>query len=235
MRRRPGFTLIELLIILGMVALLITFLLPAASRARSQSRCVTCMSNLRQLSTAYFAYCDSNEGRLYPCDTDVTQVSLPGAGQAADIPAITAYAGDKRLFHCVEDARDGCRSYSINDYMGGSFPFLGLKHVNELRNVKNSATTFLYIEETPPATLNGFTGGFVVLPYPRDRWADYPAVPHPRGTCLSFVDGHCEFWQWSDIRTTNLSQSKTKFPQTTGNPDLVRLQAAYGQGGVPAQ
>jgi hypothetical protein len=108
-----------------------------------------------------------------------------------------------------------------------------MKHVRELKSVTNAARTFLFIEETPRVTRNGFGGGFVVLPYPIDRWADLPAILHPRGTCLSFADGHCEFWQWADDRTRSLPL--TQFPQTSGNVDLVRLQGCSGQPGAPVQ
>ncbi len=234
MRPRRGFTLLEMVVVVAVIALLMIFLLPALSRARAQGRCVTCMSNIRQLTTAYLAYADANDGKLYRCDSNVAQIAFPPDSQEIEISALTSFAGgDRRLFHCIEDLRDGCRSYSINDYLGGSFPFIGMKHVPDLLRIANAARTFVFIEETPPKTKNGYTGGFVVLPYPADRWADSPAILHSRGTCLSFADGHCEFWQWSDDRTRALPL--TKFPQTTDNPDLIHLQAVSGQPGSPIQ
>lgn len=233
MRRSRGFTLLELVVVVAVIALLMILLLTALARARAQGRCVTCMSNIRQLTTAYFAYADANDGRLYPCDSNVTQIAFPPEFQEAEIAPLTHFAGDARLFHCIEDTRYGCRSYSINDYLGGSFPFIGMKHVPDLRRIPNASRTFVFIEETPPKTKNGYTGGFVVLPYPADRWADSPAILHTRGTCLSFADGHCEFWQWSDDRTRALPL--TKFPQTTDNPDLIHLQSVSGQPGAPLQ
>jgi hypothetical protein len=230
---RRGITLIELAVLIVMIALLFTLMLPALVRARSQSRCVTCMSNMRQLTEGYFAYCAANDGCLFPCDQDIAQRGLVLDREPADIPGLTAYVGDSRVFHCIEDNREGCRSYSINDYLGGTYPFPRMKHVRELRSVINAARTFLFIEETPPVIRNGFGGGFVVLPYPIDRWGDVPAVLHPRGTCLSFADGHCEFWQWVDDRTRALPL--TQFPKTSGNPDLVRLQGCSGLPGAPVQ
>src|SRR5256885_744783 len=82
-----------------------------------------------------------------------------------------------------------------------------------------------------PAQKNGFTGGFVVLPYPLSRWIDFPAILHPRGTCLSFADGHCEFWQWVDERTRALDPATMSFPDTPDNQDLIRLQGYVGQAG----
>ena len=64
-RRRRGFTLVELLVVIGIIALLISVLLPALSRARDNANRVACLSNLRQLSMAFLMYVNQNKGH-YP-------------------------------------------------------------------------------------------------------------------------------------------------------------------------
>jgi prepilin-type N-terminal cleavage/methylation domain-containing protein/prepilin-type processing-associated H-X9-DG protein len=61
MKRARGFTLIELLVVIAVIALLMSILMPALSRARKQARMIICKSNLRQYATAARLYADDNE------------------------------------------------------------------------------------------------------------------------------------------------------------------------------
>jgi len=60
-----GFTLVELLVVIGIIALLISILLPALGKARLQARRTQDLSNIRQIAVACVAYAAENKGQ-YP-------------------------------------------------------------------------------------------------------------------------------------------------------------------------
>ena len=66
---RRGFTLVELLVVIGIIALLMSILLPSLNRARENAKQVQCLSNLRQVSLAIVMYTQNNKDLM------------PGAGE----------------------------------------------------------------------------------------------------------------------------------------------------------
>lgn len=64
---RRAFTLVELLVVIGIIAVLISILLPTLNKVRKSANTAQCASNMRQIALAMIFYANANEGRLPPC------------------------------------------------------------------------------------------------------------------------------------------------------------------------
>lgn len=67
-RGLKAFTLVELLVVIGIIALLISMLLPALSKAREAAQVVSCSSQLRQLYFAVTMYHNDNRNWIVGSD-----------------------------------------------------------------------------------------------------------------------------------------------------------------------
>jgi prepilin-type N-terminal cleavage/methylation domain-containing protein/prepilin-type processing-associated H-X9-DG protein len=115
MRRRRGFTLVELLVVIGIIAVLISILLPALGAAREQARSVQCLSNMRQWGMAFQMYAGQYDGEL-------AWKSVGGGDGDTAADTIGAWNTPGLWFNCLPPLL-GYQSYcDVNDPSTNSMP-----------------------------------------------------------------------------------------------------------------
>ena len=77
-----AFTLIELLVVIAIIALLLSIVTPALRMAKRKAASVVCLSNVKNLSLAWYMYQDEHNGELV--DPDIVDRGWVASPERAD-------------------------------------------------------------------------------------------------------------------------------------------------------
>lgn len=206
MRRKEGFTLIELLVVIAITALLAAILFPVFGKAREKARQVNCISNLKQMGTAWL---------MYAQDWDDYAV-MSGGPVASDAQwALDLGPYIKSIPECPSN--DYKSSWSMNTYLGANNPLSNnyaynakLGYINTGYNINGRYTledinkgrlrqsnTAVFCDAAKVSNLNN-TYSTIEWSTEETRIGNF----HSGGTNIVFADAHAAWKRWD----TNLYQ-----------------------------
>lgn len=99
---RRGFTLTELIVVIGLIALLMSIMVPTLKGIQAESRSASCMNNMRQIFTAIDGYRAINRDLLPMCEFLPVVVGEEAEGGLPEV--LKAYIKkDSDLWRCPAD------------------------------------------------------------------------------------------------------------------------------------
>ena len=241
-----AFTLVELLVVIGIIALLISILLPVMGRARESGRRIACISNLRQIAMGALMYEQEHKvlpGPVIPALLDyevVNAVPSPLDLDAANAPHWKArqwtskdggfmryVSNSKSVFYCPSSTEIRTEAIAVS----GTYSGQRLGYCYKVNNQLDSNPPFFFGSHS--FTTYGPTGSNPQPEYLKPKKiASIKAAGNNTGTGTykswsANAKSHVVIWMLSDIDgrnfATNVSASMgfvnaSLYPTTTLDP-----------------
>jgi len=217
--KRRAFTLVELLVVIGIIALLISILLPSLARAREQGTRTKCLSNLRSLQFAFTMYANENKqfvpatnwganatsnGKVYagwlyptggPAGPDRFNFSGPVRQNLMEDGAFWPYLKTREVYRCPGHSRDLVlgQTDSITSYlMNGAMNGYGVNKTYPITKFKSDDVSIWEADERAGSAFNDGSS------FPSESFLPASAASgayqsrHGKYATLTYIDGHAE-------------------------------------------
>jgi len=223
LRSARAFTLVELLVVIAIIGILAALVLSSLAKAKQQTQGIKCLSNMKQLTTAWIMYAgDYNDLLVTNVAGDNTNDWAAGWLDWSD-PAdagntniynimspeglLWPYSKSLAIYVCPADPSTRVRSVSMNQRMNGSdYPSAPLGDFSNPEKLSaiikpGPATAFVFIDERADSINDGFFVVFMIYTNAEDQLGNIPANYHNGCSAISFADGHEEIHKWLDPRS----------------------------------
>lgn len=212
-REHEAFTLIELLVVISIIALLISLLLPALSKARESAKQMQCLSNVRQIDGALIAHIFDHNS-VFP----ILDENDPANGWRKQYRQYELFKNygvkTNDMFHCP--TAEGLETWGKNPAWinSGHLIFEATKAVDGYDFYTDYKMNDSYDANPNDGEIVGVAGLSIDL-FRQNAWVvafldiDWPlqfspsidSFPrHGRGDNLAFLDGHAQFFERKDYR-----------------------------------
>jgi len=223
---RRAFTLIELLVVIAIIAILAAILFPVFAQAREKARAISCLSNMKQLGTAFQMYLQDFDERVLPRYSACPSTGPVNKTQHLWTDTLQPYIKNKQIFICPSASNSyycdqwtqwdssidphntrGYLSIGYNQTISGWYYITadgcGDMILPQLASIY-APTKNVMFSESPPGDLAAGYRGYLFgntglnVPYTTTS-AGSIAARHNEGTNLSFFDGHAKWFKGSTL------------------------------------
>jgi prepilin-type N-terminal cleavage/methylation domain-containing protein len=229
-KAQKGFTLIELLVVIAIISLLLSIVVPALRLAKRKAAAAVCLTNVKNLSLAWYTYQSENKGFLMSGNPDrpYAWIKHPERedGKSCDLtapaPPVTDedekrgiakgmmydYIDNFDTYHCPADTirkskYDGTtifRTYAIPHCLNGGSG----QYLKKFGEITLPSQRYVFVEEAEGRNDNSGAWSLMTpanLGPGKGEWQDPIGVNHGKRRILGFCDGHGEVHSWVDPHT----------------------------------
>ena len=209
--------------VIAIIAILAALLVPAVKNALEAGRRAMCLSNNRQMGTAFYAYALEHEEKLPLATNDLgpppltwdhliaEAIGMPEVPYPDDMAGLPPVKDQRDIFICPSDRetrfRAWARSYSMLIWREGRGAY-AYNVERELAGFERPTEAFLATEWHAPWNMRrqNWPGCIINFGMYNIGWTQYPGTPTPRkgnyhdtGNTFLFMDGHAAVLDSSQV------------------------------------